>query len=222
DYTPLWIALLLLHMIFAAFLLYIFVLRWMEKTHPFLPVLLSTLCFAISSFYSAYFNAEINFGRIALARVLAGFGLAFFFFPLIKIALDSVPLEKKAQGMSIIQSFRVLSSSFGIAFYSTLWIRRKVFYNDRLGSSLTETSELTNSFLAKLSLFGQKGLAAKELLNEGLSKQATALGLGDCFYFMGWLITGLFIAIFLFSFKSLISYYKERLLVQKRKKQGTT
>lgn len=217
NYTPLWIAFLMLHMLIAGILLFVFIIKWMEKTHPFLPVLFAIIAFAISAFYSSYFNTQINFERIAISRIFAGFGLAFFFFPLLMISLKSVPTEKKEQSGAIFQSCRVLGGSLGVAFYTTVWLRRTVFYHERLGSSLTDYSELTNQVFTQLGFFHEKGLAAKELLNQALDKQATALGLADTFYLMGWLVTGLFIIVFICSAKSIASYYKQRLWAQKQR-----
>lgn len=191
DYTPMWIALLLLHMVFASILLFIFMTRYLEKTHPFLPIILAILFFAVSCFYSSCFNVDVNFLRLSIARVLAGFGLAFFLFPLFKVCLDAIAPHKKKMGSLIFQSSRLLAGSLGISLYNTLLLRRTVFYHDRLGSSLTNYSNTTQQLFTKLSLFHEKGLASKELLETALSKQSTTLALADCFYFMGWLLTGL-------------------------------
>ena len=191
NYTPIWIALLLLHMIFASILLFIFMTRYLEKTHPFLPIILAITFFAISCFYSSSFNADVNFARLSIARVLAGFGLAFFLFPLFKVCLDAISPHEKQMGGIIFQSSRLLAGSLGISLYNTLLLRRTIFYHERLGSSLTNYSRTTDQFFTNLSLFHEKGLASKELLETALSKQSTTLALADCFYFMGWLLIGL-------------------------------
>ena len=201
NYTPIWIAILLLHMVVAATLVFIFVIKWMEKVHSFLPVIFAAMFFAIAFFYSSYFNSETNFERLAIARMLAGFGLAFFFFPLFKICLECVPLDKSSQGTAIFHACRLLAGSLGIAFYNTLLLRREIFYHDRLGSYLTKYSEITDQCLTHIGFFHQKGVVAKELLNGALNKQSTALGLADCFYSMGWLMIGLLIIVILFSIK---------------------
>lgn len=211
NYTPIWIAILLLHMVIAATLVFIFVIKWMERLHSFLPVIFAIIFFGMAFFYSSFFNAETNFERLAIARMLAGFGLAFFFFPLFKICLECVPVNKSSQGTAIFHTCRLLAGSLGIAFYNTLLLRREIFYHDRLGSYLTKSSEITDQCLANIGFFHKTGIAAKELLNGALNKQSTALGLADCFYCMGWVMTGLFIIVVLFSIKEWLRQKKYRL-----------
>jgi len=198
NYTSNWIALLMMHMIIASTCLFFFVLKWMKKTPPFLPVALAIIGFTISCFYSSYFNAEINFGRIAISRILAGFGLAFFFFPLFTICLDILPSDKKEQGVAIFQSCRLLSGAFGVSFYHTLFIRRIVFYHERLGEDLTIFNPKVMGFFKQLSLFHETGIKQEELLEKALHTQASALGLADCFYAMGWMMVALLVFLIIF------------------------
>jgi len=198
NYTPIWIALSMLQMLFAGVVLFIFIVKWMEKTHIFLPVFFSVISFAISSFYSSLFTVDINFGRIAISRVFAGFGVAFFFFPLLNLCLDCVPKGKEYQAGTTFHIFRLIASALGISAYDTLWIRRKIFYHERLGSYLTPFSEKTKNFFSDLSFFHEKGAAGNELLEAALLKQSTALALADCFYLMGWLLAALFLVLFIF------------------------
>ncbi len=188
NYTPIWISLLLLNMLFAGLILFIFLIKWIAKAPPFAPIFFSIGSFAISCFYSSTFNVDVDFFRLAIARVLAGFGLAFFFFPLLTICLKCIPQESKAEGNAIFQTTRLLSSGLGVAVYTTIWYRRKIFYHDRLGSSLTIYQQNTTDFFSSLQDLGIKGLQADEVLEEALLKQATALGLADCFYLMGWVM----------------------------------
>ncbi len=211
NYSPLWIALLLSHMFIAAFILFLFIVKWMEKTNRFLPIILAVLSFAVSCYYSTYFNVDIDFGRLAIARIFSGFGLAFFLFPLLKICLESAPEDKKKEASYIFQSMRLFAGSLGVAAYMTMLQRRTVFYRERLGSSLTEFSDTTEQTLFDIGLFGQKGLAGKELLEGALTKQSTALALADCFYFMTWVMIILFLIILLYLAKEKITAYKAKL-----------
>lgn len=193
NYTPLWISLLLLHMVVACIALFVFMVKWVAKTHSLTPVLLAVACFTISCFYTTIFNADINFGRIAISRILAGFGLAFLLFPLLMFTLKSIPPEKSQEGIKIFQSARLLSGSLGVSVYTTIWDRRKVFYHDRLGSSLTAYSENTEIFLDQLAFFSGSKAKATELLESALHKQSSALAFADCFYLMAWIMLLLFI-----------------------------
>jgi MFS transporter, DHA2 family, multidrug resistance protein len=192
NYTPIWIGILLIHMGFAGAFLFLLILKWIKKTSPYIPVLIALIFFAISCFYSTTFNAETNFGRIAFSRILAGFGLAFFLFPLFMISLESVSKEHEIQVLGIFQSARLFAGSIGCTAYTTLWYRRQIFYHDRLGSELTEFSSVSQEFFNKVNLFlHANGGMSNELLEQALERQSSALALEDCFYLMAWTMVSL-------------------------------
>ena len=209
NYTPIWISLLFFHMLIAGALLFLFMVKWIKKIHPLIPVLFAVCAFGYSCFYSTTFNVDVNFTRIAIARILAGFGLAFFLFPLFTLSLRSTPKEQKEDGIALFQSIRLLASALGISLYPTLWYRRQIFYHDRLGSSLTIYAEQTTEFFAKIRNFSSSPLESIALLEQALSKQASSLALADVFYFMGILMIFLFII-------SLAFFLKNRIDVRKR------
>ena len=176
NYTPIWIAVLLSHMLIAAFFLYVFLNKGMHRMSPWCSVFLSAGAFTLSCFYSTTFNVEVDFFRLALARIMAGFGLAFFLFPLFSLCLHELPKEKHPSGIALFQTLRLLAGTVGIAAYTTIWYRRCVFYHDRLDSTLP-TAKLYALSLQK-----------KALLEQALSKQSTALALADVFDLMAWIL----------------------------------
>ena len=208
SYTPLWISLLLLHMIFAGILLFVFIIKWMKKISPYIAVFFSIAALALSCFYSMTFNAETNFGRIAISRVFAGFGLAFFLYPLYSICLSALSKEQRPQGVIVFQSCRLLGGALGISVYTTIWYRRAIFYHERLGSSLTTYSENTQEFFSNLSFFGPKGLEATEYLEKALTSQSRVLALADTSYLMGWILVILLILFSLYWAKT--KFYPNR------------
>lgn len=193
TYTPLWISLLIVHMAVAGGILFLALEKWFAHVASLWIVLIAIVLFAMSCFYSATFNAEIDFGRLAIARTITGFGLAFFLFPLLFALLKELPDKLHSQGLATFQSLRLLSGSLGCAVYTTIWFRRRVFYHERLGEQLTLYSEPTKGYLSHLSFYGVKGTESKILLNKALDQQADVLALADTFYVMGWLMIGVFI-----------------------------
>jgi DHA2 family multidrug resistance protein len=193
TYTPLWISLLMAHMAIAGGILFFVLKKWFCHVASLRIVLIATALFAISCFYSTDFNAEINFGRLAISRVIAGFGLAFFLYPLLFTLLKKLPEKLHPQGLAIFQSLRLLSGSLGCAVYTTIWFRRRSFYHERLGEQLTIYSKQTQQFFSNISFFGVKGVESEILLNQALDQQADVLALADTFYLMGWLMVGVFV-----------------------------
>ncbi len=191
NYTPNWIALLLGTMAVAGLSPLFLVGRKHSIRDSRLPLSAAVILFAISCYHTMFFNVEINFGRIAFSRALAGFGLAFFLPPLFRLAFNSFPEKERLHVLSLFQIVRALSSGLGAAIFTTLWQRREVFFHLRLASKLTHFSEQTQIYFAKaarLHLTGEEALAQLDLYTE---RQAIALALDDCFYLFFWIMIGL-------------------------------
>jgi len=192
NYTPIYISIIMLTMVIAALSLF-FVFRYWEKTIiTFENIMVAIFIFTIAAFYSTRFNSEINFARLLIAHTITGFGYSFAVFPLLLYTVRSLPTDDIEHGTAIFQSARFLSIALGSVFYVTMWIKRTVFYNVRLGSILTNNSELTTQTINQTLLLGATKEQAKELLDKSLHRQASALALADCFYFIGWAMVALF------------------------------
>ncbi|AUH72372.1 multidrug resistance protein, MFS superfamily [Legionella sainthelensi] len=201
NYTPDWIALIIGTMAFCG---WIPVVLNKKQYKPFPPLVIALLFFAISCFYTCYFNVDINFNRVAFSRGLAGIGLALFLSPLFQLSIHTFPETKLAECICFFHVSRLIGSGLGVALFSILWHRREVFFHLRLGSSLTAFSQETQLFLTRAKLLHLQGKHASAQLNYYLTRQATALALDDCFYLMGWmaLILMIFlILVFLFRLK---------------------
>ena len=206
NYTPIWISLIIVHMALAGTLLFIFLKKWLQQVASLWVVLIAVFFFAYSCFYSSGFNVEVDFKRLAIARTLSGFGLAFFLFPLLHICLNSVDKTKVTQGFILFQSSRLLAGSLGCAVYTTIWFRRRIFYHDRLVEQLTPYSKLTRQFFEKVSFYVTPGLESNQLLEKALSEQSDVLAIADCFYLMGWVMVGIALII---SSHLILTYFKK-------------
>jgi DHA2 family multidrug resistance protein len=194
NYTPNWIALIISTMAFAA---WIPIVINYKRFEPRLTLVLALAFIAISCFYTIDFNVDINLGRIAFTRILAGIGVAIFLAPLFRLSTQTVPAEKMVESVCFFHVARLLGSGSGASFFVILWHRRQAFYHERLGADLTAFSQATNQFLERAQQIHIQGKQAFAQLNFYLNRQATALALDDCFYLMGWLSTMLLVLLLL-------------------------
>lgn len=185
NYTADWIVLLTCLLILGA---WIPLFLHYQKYDPRFPLVLALILLIASCFYSSYFNVDINFGRIALTRVPAGLAIPIFLPPLFRLTVYCCPREKQTESIAVFHMARLLGAGLGAGLFITLWQRRQVFYNQRLGSRLTEFSEITQQFFVRAQQFHLTEKQTVAQLQVFLDRQATALALDDCFYFMGWLI----------------------------------
>ncbi len=199
DYTPIWIGILLSHMAIAGALPSLLLGRRLARIDCRYPLAIALLCFAGSAFHTMFFNVEINFGRIAFSRILLGFGLAFFLPSLFRLCFHSFSEERAGDVTGVFQVVRSFASCIGTAVYTTMWLRREVFYHERLGSALTLFSSQTKNFFNIAERIHLKGGAANARLAQLLDRQSTALALDDCFYFFGLITVGLIVMLALTS-----------------------
>lgn len=192
NYTPLWIGIILAGM---AGVVYLPAILIHEKAlvDCRIPLTAALLLLGWSCFKTQTFSVEINFGRIALARIIAGAGIALFVPAIFRMGFRTFTADLTEDVVQLFQVVRSLSSGLGAALYTILWQRRLVFYHDRLGSQLTVFSEQTQQFFVNAGQFHLFGNAAQLQLNNVLERQADSLALDDCFYLMGWIMVGLLV-----------------------------
>lgn len=201
NYTPDWIGVLLGTMALAGIFPFFLIERKVRLIDNRVYLLIAIILLAISSFHTMTFNVDINFGRIAFSRILAGFGLALFLAPIFRLCFHNIAEEKMLHVLNLFQVTRALSSGLGASLYATIWLRRQVFYHDRLGSKITISSPQTQEFFTKAEGIHIQGEHADAQLDYYLQREATALALDDCFYLMAWILIGLLIT-FAFTFFS--------------------
>lgn len=202
NYTPWWITALIGTMAVASIIAYLLKIL-LCKYDPRWTLAISISCFAISCYYSTYFDIEVDFFHLAVARFLSGIGILFLF-PIRLLAFHSYGHEKESSIFTLFQLTRTLFSSLGAALYVVLWQRRQVFFHERMGEGLTINDTLTlNYFRQATQLFHLTDEQAQEQLNVFLDEKATSLGLNDVFGCMGYILLGLLIllAISFFFFK---------------------
>ena len=201
KFTPLWIAALLGAMGIASLFPRYIIEGRLIRVDPRILIAIATILLAISCFYTATFNVEINFGRIALSRIIAGFGLALFLPPIFQILSQSHPEEKWMDIFELFQGARSLACGLGAAIFSIIWQRRSVFYYERLNEQLNHQSNNLETFFNKIDTLQVPGKPLAQL-NTYLSDEASSLALNDVFYLMGWILIALFALITLtFVFK---------------------
>ncbi|MFI5343558.1 MAG: MFS transporter [Chlamydiales bacterium] len=102
-YTPDWIGLLLCIMVVAGFVPALLLGKTLKKLDPRIPLALALICFAISCYHTTFFNQFIDFERIALSRISAGFGLVLFLPPIFQLCFHSFAKEKLIPVMELFQ-----------------------------------------------------------------------------------------------------------------------
>jgi DHA2 family multidrug resistance protein len=105
---------------------------------------------ALAMFHMAGFDADIDYGTIAWARVFQSAGLGLMFIPINTAAYQRVPPEKNASASAMINMMRNIGGSVGIAVMTTFLARREQYHQNLLVQHVTPYGAPTNRVLQQL------------------------------------------------------------------------
>ena len=145
---------------------------------------------AAGLFWMSGFNLEVDFRTAMWARTLQALGMAFLFVPINTTAFSSVAPEKIGYATGLMNLFRNIGGSGGIAMITTIMARRQQFHQEVLVSHLTPLDggvlPALNGMTANLVAHGASGSdAAVQALGQlyGLvQRQAAMLAVADTFW----------------------------------------
>jgi len=108
---------------------------------------LSFFLFSLGFFYQSNFTTDVSLAVIMLARFFQGFGVAFFFLPLVQLSMGGIPGEKLPSAAGLFHFMRILvGSGFGTSLTIEFWTRLEIFHHARLSEAWTIYRPLTNQF----------------------------------------------------------------------------
>ena len=88
---------------------------------------------------------------IMYSRLLQGFGIAFFFLPIVQISLSEIPKDRYASASGLFHFVRILiGSGFGTSLAIELWTRLEIFHHARLTESNTIFDPITTQFYQQM------------------------------------------------------------------------
>jgi DHA2 family multidrug resistance protein len=85
-------------------------------------------------------NLGVSYGYIAMLRVFQAAGLAFLFIPINTLSYNGIPMTKNNDVSGLTNLARNVGGSVGTAFVVTMLARRQQFHQNRLGSSIAQSS----------------------------------------------------------------------------------
>src|SRR5436190_1999750 len=108
--------------------------RWVQ---PRWLIAFGLLVCAFASFSMTKLDLTADFNAFVIPRMVLGLGIAFLFVPLNLTAYSYLPPEKNNKASSLINLFRNLGGSFGVAFVATMLARRSQFHQSVLGAHVS-------------------------------------------------------------------------------------
>lgn len=187
EYTSIWAGAAVAPIGIVPLLFTSFIGKWIGKVGKIFPLFISFALFALSSFYTAYFDTDIDFFHVAFSRFLLGIALLFFMTPLFAFSIQDIPNEKMASATGIFHFVRAMMGAVGTSIFTTLWTRRGYFHHSNIVTYVTEDRLPVQALYHQLEKFHIKGDEAVNVVNNLCNDQAAMLALNDCNYLMGWI-----------------------------------
>ncbi len=150
----------------------------------------SFVVFALVLWMRAQFNTQADFGTVMIPTVVQGAALAFFFIPLVTLALSGIGPDRIAGASGLSNFVRITAGAIGTSISTTLWDDRAAMHHAHLVESITSGSNAATAALAGLRAQGLSSEQALAQVNRLIDQQAMTMSATDVF----WISSLLFIA----------------------------
>jgi MFS transporter, DHA2 family, multidrug resistance protein len=150
-------------------------------------------------FQMANFNLNVDFNTAMWSRTIQALGMAFLFVPVMTTAFSTVPRERLGYATGLMNLFRNIGGSGGIAMVNTLLARRGQFHQQTLVSHVTPLDPSYNEMLrTTTSAIMSQGASAPDAAAQAqgvlygiVQKQSAMLAVADTF----WILAVIFLAL---------------------------
>jgi len=164
----------------------------LKKVQPRWMMGFGLMICAFASFSMTRLNLNGDYNSFVIPRMVLGLGIAFLFIPLNLTAYSYLPPEKNNRASSLINLFRNLGGSFGVAFVATMLARRSQFHQSVLSVHISPYNQVAGAtlegILKKLIAAGvPAGDAlprAQALVYATVQKQSALLAFLDVFWLL--------------------------------------
>jgi DHA2 family multidrug resistance protein len=164
----------------------------LKKVQPRWMLAIGFMIMAFASFSMTRLDLSGDYNSFVIPRMVLGLGIAFIFVPLNLTAYSYLRPEKNNRASSVINLFRNLGGSFGVAFVATMLARRSQFHQSVLGAHISAYDQAAGGTLRDITgklvsagLPPGEALArAQALIYATVQKQSALLSFLDVFWLL--------------------------------------
>jgi DHA2 family multidrug resistance protein len=135
-----------------------------DKVNPKVPAGIGIVLLALSLFVNSTLSLYSEHSQIMLSLYIRGFAMGLMFTPLSMSALSNVPRHKIGQASGLFNIIRQLGGSFGIAFMSTLLLRRTIYHTATYGQVVNQQSDAFRQVAQHLTRFSMNAIGGNQSL----------------------------------------------------------
>jgi DHA2 family multidrug resistance protein len=161
-----------------------------DKVDPRIPAGIGITLLAFSLYINSSLSMYSEHHQIMLALYIRGFAMGLMFTPLSMSALSNVPKHKIGQASGLFNIIRQLGGSFGIAFMSTMLLRRTIYHMSMYSQMVNPQSDAYRAIAQHLTRFSMNAVGgnqtvsamrANALIASHISTQSFIRAVGDDF-----------------------------------------
>ncbi len=137
------------------------------------------------------FNLEASFRAVVWPRILQGFGLGLFFVPLSAATFSGIPNEETGNASGIFNLLRNLGGSVGVAFCTTVLVRRSQLHQTFLAEHVTPYNSSLQQYYNQVQQWLQihqpqmaGANAALDEIYQRVLRQANMMAFNDTFWLL--------------------------------------
>ena len=153
------------------------------------------LAMGLASFYRSGFTADVDFAHVAWVQFFQGFGIAFFFMPVLTILLSDLEGHEIAAGSGLATFLRTLAGSFAASYTTYLWGHRAVLHHARMAETVSLYDPAARTALQGLGQGDTQRAAA--LLDRIVTQQAYQISFNEICHALGWMFIALILVLWL-------------------------
>lgn len=155
-------------------------------------IVFGLLMSALGTYQMAGFNLNVDFSTAMWARTIQAFGMAFLFVPINVAAFSAIPREKLGYATGLMNLFRNIGGSGGIAMITTMVARRSQFHQGTLVSHVTPLDPGYGDMLqGTASALVARGASAADAAGQAqgivygvVQRQAAMMAVADTFWLL--------------------------------------
>lgn len=160
-----------------------FVAKYATKVDLRLIASAAFCAMGITSLMRSGFDPQVDFYHVAFVQLIQGFGVAFFFMPVLTIVLSDLAGNEIAAGSGLATFLRTLAGSFATSITTYMWGHRAIIHHSQLTEHFTPYNPSTASLTEQLG-HGDIHVAAAQI-ERLIQQQAYQISFNEIMHALG-------------------------------------
>ena len=156
--------------------------RNIHRVDPRIFASISFCIFALVLWMRSHFSTDVDLVHIMIPTLIQGIAMAFFFIPLITLALSGLSPDRIPAASGLTNFVRITAGAMGTSIFSTLWESRAAMHHAQLSEAVSVGSQASDSAITGLMAQGMSHEQALAMINGLIDRQVFTLSVSELFY----------------------------------------